>query len=140
MSGVGLTPMVSMLKTIAEQQPKREVTFIHGALNSEFHVLIDEVSQLTRENHNVTSYVAYSAPIESDRVAREYDKEGFVDLEWLQSIVKDPSVEFYFCGPVPFIKSMYRILQEWGVPVENMQYEFFGPAGTLEEETFTATA
>ena len=41
--GVGLTPMVNMLNTIAHQQPKREVTFIHGALNSKVHALKDEV-------------------------------------------------------------------------------------------------
>ena len=80
------------------------------------------------------SYVAYSAPTESDRIAGNYDKEGFVDLQWLQSIVKDSSADFYFCGPVPFMKVIYRILQEWGVPAENIHYEFFGPAGTLEEE------
>ena len=84
------------------------------------------------------SYVAYSAPTENDREAGNYDKEGFVDLEWLQSIVKDPSADFYFCGPVPFMKVIYRILKEWGVPAENIHYEFFGPAGTLEEEAVTA--
>jgi len=64
--------------------------------------------------------------------------EGFVDLQWLQSIVKDSSADFYFCGPVPFMKVIYRILKEWGVPAENIHYEFFGPAGTLEEEAVTA--
>ena len=67
-------------------------------------------------------------------IAGNYDKEGFVDLQWLQSIVKDSSADFYFCGPVPFMKVIYRILKEWGVPAENIHYEFFGPAGTLEEE------
>ncbi|WP_428908578.1 NO-inducible flavohemoprotein [Niallia sp. Krafla_26] len=137
--GVGLTPMVSMLKTIAEKQPEREVTFIHGALNSGVHALKDEVSQLARENQNVTSYIAYSAPTERDREVGEYDKEGFVDLEWLQSIVKDTSADFYFCGPVPFMKSIYHILKEWEVATEKIHYEFFGPAGTLEEETVSAS-
>ena len=67
--------------------------------------------------------MAYSAPTESDRIAGNYDKEGFVDLQWLQSIVKDSSADFYFCGPVPFMKVIYRILQEWGVPAENIHYD-----------------
>ena len=132
--GVGLTPMVSMLNTIIDQKSEREVTFIHGALNSKVHALKDEVAQIAKEHDNVKNYVAYSAPTESDRIAGNYDKEGFVDLQWLQSIIKDPSADFYFCGPVPFMKVIYRILQEWGVPAENIHYEFFGPAGTLEED------
>ena len=138
--GVGLTPMVSMLKTIAEKQPEREVTFIHGALNSQVHALKDEVSQLARDHKNVSNYVAYSSPTVEDRQAKNYDKEGFVDLEWLQTIVKDNLADFYFCGPVPFMKIMYRILKEWEVPTERIHFEFFGPAGTLEEETNPVTA
>jgi nitric oxide dioxygenase len=136
--GVGLTPMVSMLNTIVQQQPEREVTFIHGALNSKVHALKDGVAQIANGHDNVKSYVAYSAPTESDREVGNYDKEGFVDLEWLQSIIKNPSVDFYFCGPVPFMKMMYRNLKDWGVPAEKIHYEFFGPAGSLEEEAVTA--
>ena len=47
--GVGLTPMVSMLNTIVDQQPEREVTFIHGALNSHVHALKEHVVQLAKE-------------------------------------------------------------------------------------------
>ena len=139
--GVGLTPMVSMLKTIVEKQPEREVTFIHGALNSDVHALKEEVTDVASKHENVKSYTAYSAPTESDREAKEYDKEGFVDLEWLQSIINNHgAADFYFCGPVPFMKSMNRILKEWGVSTDKIHYEFFGPAGTLEEEEATVTA
>ena len=36
------------------------------------------------------------------------------------------------------MKVIYRALTEWGVPTENIHFEFFGPAGTLEEEPVTA--
>ena len=85
--GVGLTPMVSMLNTIVEQQPEREVTFIHAALNSNVHALKDHVAQLASEYSKVKSFVAYSEPTEQDREAKNFDKEGFVDLEWLKSIL-----------------------------------------------------
>lgn len=133
--GVGLTPMVSMLNTIVEQQSEREVTFIHGALNSDVHALKDDVARLAEQHENVKSYIAYSEPTEQDREAKNFDKEGFIDLEWLQSILKDQHADFYFCGPVPFMKSIYHALKEWGVEAENIHFEFFGPAGSLEEPT-----
>ncbi|KAB2336144.1 NO-inducible flavohemoprotein [Cytobacillus depressus] len=131
--GVGLTPMVSMLNTIVEQQPEREVTFIHGALNSRVHAMKEHVAQLANEHAKVKSFVAYSEPTEEDRAAKSFDKEGYVDLEWLKSILPNNQADFYFCGPTPFMKIMYRNLTEWGIPVENIHFEFFGPAAELKE-------
>ena len=135
--GVGLTPMVSMLNTIVEQQPEREVTFIHAALNSHVHALKEHVVQLASEYPNVKSFVAYSEPTEQDREVKNFDKEGFVDLEWLKAILATNQADFYFCGPTPFMKVIYRALKDWDVPTENIHFEFFGPAGTLEEEPVT---
>jgi nitric oxide dioxygenase len=31
------------------------------------------------------------------------------------------------------MKALYRNLKEWGIPTENIHFEFFGPAGQIEE-------
>jgi nitric oxide dioxygenase len=131
--GVGQTPMVSMLHTVIEQQPEREVTFIHAALNSNVHAMKDDVAQLAREHSNVKSFIAYSQPTEQDRAAKNFDKEGFVDLDWLKSILPTNQADFYFCGPTPFMKVVNSALKEWGVAAENIHFEFFGPASQLED-------
>ncbi|WP_080848745.1 NO-inducible flavohemoprotein [Cytobacillus gottheilii] len=130
--GVGLTPMVSMLHTIIKAQPNKEVTFIHGALNSDVHAFKNEVIEAARKSEHVKSFVAYSSPTEKDRENNNYDKEGFIDLEWLKSIAGTPQADFYFCGPVPFMKKIYSALKEWGVASEHIHFEFFGPAGEIE--------
>ncbi|MEQ2525915.1 NO-inducible flavohemoprotein [Bacillaceae bacterium CLA-AA-H227] len=136
--GVGLTPMLSMLHTIVEQEPEREVFFIHGALNSNVHALKEEVATLVEKHDKAHSFVAYSEPTEQDKADMNFDKEGFIDADWLKSIVADNQADFYFCGPVPFMKIVYRTLKDWGVPAENIHFEFFGPASELEDETVTA--
>lgn len=138
--GVGFTPMVSMLNTIVEQQRERKVTYIHGALNSDVHAMKEHVARLAAEYSGVRSFVAYSNPTEHDTASKNFDKEGFIDLEWLKSILPNNHADFYFCGPVPFMKVMNTILKEWGVPEENIHYEFFGPAGSLEEARETVSA
>ncbi|WP_322551629.1 NO-inducible flavohemoprotein (plasmid) [Priestia megaterium] len=135
--GVGLTPMISMLNTIVEQQPEREVTFIHGALNSKVHAMKDHVTKLANEYAKVKSFVAYSRPTFKDRVTKNHDKRGVIDLEWLKLIAKNNQADFYFCGPVPFMQMMYGALKEWGVPAENIHFEFFGPASQLEAPVTT---
>ncbi|MBM4762859.1 NO-inducible flavohemoprotein [Bacillus sp. B15-48] len=133
--GVGLTPMVSMLKTVIEQQPEREVTFIHAALNSHVHAMKDEVNEVANNYSTVKNFVVYSEPTEQDKIEKVYDKEGFIDLDWLKSVINDKNADFYFCGPIPFMKVIFRALKEWGVSDDHIHYEFFGPAGTLEEPT-----
>ncbi|WP_239615615.1 NO-inducible flavohemoprotein [Cohnella mopanensis] len=130
--GVGLTPMFSMLKTLANTQPKRQVTFIHAAQNGNLHAMKDQVEELVSKHSQVQAYWCYEKPTERDQAVHAYHKEGYVDLPWLQAAIPTRDASFYFCGPVPFMKAIYRSLQEWGVPVADVHYEFFGPAGNLE--------
>lgn len=130
--GVGITPMISMLNTIVKEQPEREVVFIHGALNSSVHAMKQELQQLADKHSNIRSFVAYSSPTEKDKEEIAFDKEGFIDLEWLQSIVPSSQADFYFCGPTPFMKLIKSHLNELAVPAENIHFEFFGPASNLE--------
>ncbi|BCJ87251.1 NO-inducible flavohemoprotein [Effusibacillus dendaii] len=138
--GVGLTPMVSMLNTLIEFYPDRKVTYVHAAINSNYHAMKEHVAKLAAENENVKSFVCYEKPTKQDRIAKNFDKEGFIDLQWLKSILPNNEADFYFCGPVPFMKAVYRALKEWGVPEERIHFEFFGPAGSLEEEAASAIA
>ncbi|WP_251551799.1 NO-inducible flavohemoprotein [Neobacillus muris] len=130
--GVGLTPMISMLKTVVNLQPNRKVTFIHAAANSGVHALRDEIEEFSK-NHNVSSYVFYDSPTEEDRKNHRFDVEGFVTKEWLQNNLHAGESEFYFCGPVPFMKAMNRALKELGVHEEQIHFEFFGPKGDLDQ-------
>ncbi|WP_078596633.1 NO-inducible flavohemoprotein [Evansella clarkii] len=130
--GVGLTPMISMLNTVTEKQPERKVTFIHAAINSKTHALHEHVKELADNNENVNYYVCYEKPTDKDSNEKRFDKEGYVDQEWLQSVVESNKGEFYFCGPVPFMRAIKKALSDWGVPEEKSHFEFFGPADQLD--------
>ncbi|RHW40369.1 NO-inducible flavohemoprotein [Neobacillus notoginsengisoli] len=128
--GVGLTPMMSMLNTVVEVQPEREVTFIHAAQNSNVHALRDEVNVIA-EKENVNSFVFYDSPTEEDRQNGSFDVEGYVTKMWLEENVQIQEADFYFCGPTPFMKAIYRSLKELDVKEDKIHYEFFGPKGDL---------
>ncbi|NOV01813.1 NO-inducible flavohemoprotein [Paenibacillus planticolens] len=129
--GVGLTPMVSMLYTLAATNPKRQVTFIHAAQNSLHHAFKRHIEELALQYPAVSFYWCYDKPTASDRAENAFHREGYISLDWLQSVVPTPSASFYFCGPVPFMKAVNSALREWEVPEEDRHYEFFGPAGSL---------
>lgn len=130
--GVGITPMMSMLNTLIEQESKRNVCFVHAAINSNTHAMKEHVETVEKEYEQVKAYTCYSSPTEQDVEMKNFDKEGFIEREWLQTIIPTTEAEFYFCGPVPFMKHINAALIDLGVKQENIHYEFFGPAASLQ--------
>ncbi|MFD3446182.1 NO-inducible flavohemoprotein [Microbacteriaceae bacterium 4G12] len=124
--GVGVTPLLSMFNTLIEKYPNRNVYWVQSARNSKVHAMKEYINN-AKKLDNVTAYTCYSEPTENDQKQHNYDKEGIVDLQWLKSIVPK-AADFYFCGPVPFMKHIHHILTEWGVAPEHIHFEFFGPA------------
>lgn len=129
--GVGLTPMISMLGTLVQSGTDRPITFIHAAQNGNVHAMKQAVEELAATNPQLSVYWCYEKPTEQDRVNGAFHKEGYIDLPWLQSIVKTKDASYYFCGPIPFMKAINNALLEWEVPADDIHYEFFGPASTL---------
>lgn len=130
--GVGMTPMISMLNTLAETEPDRQVTFIHAARNGQAHAMRKEVDRLASNHSPISALYCYEMPSEEDRNVNVHHKEGFIDLAWLQSNIPTKDAKFYFCGPVPFMNAVNKALNEWGIPKDDIHYEFFGPAAALE--------
>ncbi len=84
------------------------------------------------EYEQVKAYTCYSAPTEKDLEMKNFDKEGFVEREWLQTIIPTTEAEFYFCGPIPFMKHINAVLTDLGVKQEHIHYEFFRSAASLQ--------
>ena len=69
----------------------------------------------------------------SDRQTPTAESEiGRIDQKAMKSIIADQDSEYYFCGPQPFMSSIYNTLMEWSVPKDQVHFEFFGPLGTLK--------
>ncbi|MBT2664771.1 NO-inducible flavohemoprotein [Bacillus sp. ISL-4] len=132
--GIGITPLLSMLNTIIEKQPQRQVTFIHATSNSQTHAFKDHLQQIVNEHQHIKSYVVYGAPTEADRASGHFDKEGYVGLDFLQSIVPSKEANFYFCGPIPFMEAINEALNKWSVSKDHIHYEVFSPLAILGEK------
>lgn len=73
--GVGLTPMVSMLKK-ALQTPPRKVVFVHGARNSAVHAMRDRLKEASRTYPDFKLFIFYDDPLPTDIEGRDYDFAG----------------------------------------------------------------
>lgn len=134
--GVGVTPLMSMLNTLVEAKSNRTITFIQATQNSSVHAFRSHLVQLAAQHLNVSSYVCYNRPNADDQKGIDFD-QNFVSIDFLKTILPNNKADFYFCGPLPFMKGLYSTLKDWGVPAENIHFEFFGPAAEMEEEETT---
>jgi nitric oxide dioxygenase len=75
---VGLTPMVSMLETIAEINPKRELWYVHGALNGAVHAMRDHVRGLAARAPGVRTRTFYAEPRAEDQQGKHFDETGLI--------------------------------------------------------------
>ncbi|HEY4350856.1 MAG TPA: NO-inducible flavohemoprotein [Paraburkholderia sp.] len=124
--GVGLTPMISMLKR-AIQDPQRQVVFIHGARNSAVHAMRDRLRQTATTHSNFRAIVFYDTPLDSDVQGRDYDHPGFIELDKLRDQIVLPEADYYICGPVPFMRIQHDALKAMDVHESKIHYEVFGP-------------
>ena len=129
--GVGMTPVHSMLKSLASQRVDNPVYFIHASRNSSTHALADEVRQAAADLPNFQTHVRYDAPLSGDLENGLCDSEGFIDRNLLDQILPDNKGLFFVCGPKPFMSSVIGDLQSRETPAERIRYEFFGPKGEI---------
>jgi nitric oxide dioxygenase len=124
--GVGLTPMISMLKR-AIQDPKRRVVFVHGARNSAVHAMRDRLREAARTYANFSLIVFYDDPLPQDAAGRDFDHKGLVDVKAIKAAVLLPDADYYICGPIPFMRMQHDALKSLGIREANIHYEVFGP-------------
>ena len=129
--GVGLTPMVAILETIAEHHPGLPVHYAHGTLDGSTHAMGDHVRSLGTDRPNIRITTFYQQPRAEDVAKRDFDETGLIDEEWLRRETMATEADYYLCGPRPFLRTFVATLSLAGVPSDRIHYEFFGPADEL---------
>ncbi|AYC30843.1 NO-inducible flavohemoprotein [Paenisporosarcina cavernae] len=117
--GVGITPFMSMLGYIANHQPSRPVSFLHGTRNKQTQAFDLEIKDHMRNIHDTTNCTLFSD-----------EPNGYITPEFIEENMLKNS-DIYLCGPVPFLEIMTKHLAQLGVEEEKIHLEFFGPAVSL---------
>jgi len=125
--GVGITPMISMMRSIADAKSGREAWLFYGVRNRKEHFRPAYIRRLVEQNENLHAVICYSDPDAADD--NSYcDEAGRVSVEVLQKYLPSNNYAFFMCGPPPMMSGMNDQLIDWGVPEESIHAEAFGPA------------
>lgn len=119
--GVGVTPMLSILRTLADRRDRRPHRLVVGARTVDELMLRDEIQRL-REHLDLTLVeVLESPPLNWPGAA------GMVDNHLLDQVL--PSHvrhhDYFLCGPPPMVIAVGRLLRQRGIPVRRIHTEQF---------------
>ncbi len=126
--GIGITPLMSLLKAIETENPRRKVTIAHAVRERRYHPFAGEIKALVDKHFSFSSEVFYEVAEVDDLMHEGFAiQKGRITAAWLQEHVS-PHAEVYVCGPHAFMQVMISILLRQGHPQSQIHWEVFGPA------------
>jgi predicted ferric reductase len=122
--GVGITPVMSSLKTLADRKDRRPVLLIYGDKTWEGVAFREELEELKTRLDLEIVYVLEEPPDDWQ------GEEGFITPEVLERRLPKEKIkrEFFVCGPPMMMDAVHDALIERGVPLEAIQMERFNLA------------
>jgi ring-1,2-phenylacetyl-CoA epoxidase subunit PaaE len=138
--GSGITPLMSILKSVMVKEPKSKVTLFYGNRNEDSIIFKDTLELLSAKYPDrlkivhvldlpLRTWIGYSGFMVKDMALRLLRENTNLNFQ---------QAEFFICGPTPMMKSVEEALGLLQIPKEKIHIEYF--TAKAEEDKQTATA
>ena len=127
--GAGMAPLRSHLFHLfhTKKERDRKVTFWYGGRSSREVFYTDHFRDIEKEFSNFQYNIALSEPLPEDNWT---GYTGFIHNVLYENYLKQhpapEDVEYYLCGPPMMNAAVFKMLDELGVPPENIAFDDFG--------------
>lgn len=135
-AGSGITPIISIIKTVLATEPQSRFTLLYGNRDVQSIIFREEIEGLKNEYmtrlavHHFLSREQLDAPMMNGRLSGDKCQQIFGKLVQLDDID-----EFFICGPESMIFSVRDYLVAQNIPAEKVHFELFtSPDGKLGQE------
>ena len=117
--GVGITPMMSILRTLADRGDPRPVILLYGSRDWDSITFREELEALTPRLRLTVVHVLSSPP------EGWTGERGFIDAGLFQRHLPPPYAdhEYFICGPTVMMDAIERALAELNVPLSKYHSE-----------------
>ncbi len=126
-AGSGITPVLSIIKSILSREPHSEVTLLYGNRNSSTVMFKEELSLVKNCYTSRFNWVNILSREEQDAevLYGRLDNRKGAELQRKHLIDIAATDEFFLCGPESMISEVSRGLREAGVDESHIHYELF---------------
>ncbi len=117
--GVGITPMMSIIRTLADRGDKRPVILMYGSRDWESITFREELEALEARIDLKVVHVLLDPP------AGWQGEKGFINSEIMMRHLPPPyrDHEYFICGPNPMMDAIEKALGEMHVPLSKYHSE-----------------
>jgi len=139
-AGSGITPVISILKTVLESEPGSNFTLFYGNRDSSSVIFRDELDHLqARYSDRFRAHYLYSRQACSDSLFEgRISKEKVIELLAKYPLIAQAN-EYFLCGPQEMIEGTSALLQDRGVAKDKIHFELFTAATTITEAAANPT-
>ncbi|MCQ2307427.1 MAG: NADH:ubiquinone reductase (Na(+)-transporting) subunit F [Bacteroidales bacterium] len=126
--GAGMAPMRShILDQFLTRHTDRKASFWYGGRSLRELFYIDDFKKIEAENPNFKFNIALSAPLPEDNWTGYVGNIHEVLFEnYLKSHETPEDIEYYLCGPPMMTQAVLKMLDNLGVPKDNIMFDDFG--------------
>jgi len=122
--GIGITPLLSMLRYAVEAEPTRRVTLLYSAPTEAAFAFRDDIRALLRRHPQARAHFAVT---KGDGSPELYG--GRIDRPLVRATVPDlANAIAMLCGPQPMIAGLRELLASLGMPAAQIRSELFEAA------------
>ena len=125
--GVGATPVLAMLHSLAAESSPRQVWWLQAARNGAALPFAAESAALLARLPAARSHVCLSRPEPGD----DYDSAGHLSAQLLRGLDLPADADAYVCGPAAFLTDVTAALAAAGVAASRVRTEVFGTQAAL---------
>jgi predicted ferric reductase len=117
--GIGVTPMMSMIRTLADRSDKRPVILLYGVQEWDSITFREELEALKARLNLTVVYVLSKPP------AGWTGERGFINAEMFKRHLPPPYAdhEYFICGPNIMMDAIEKALGEMDVPMSKYHSE-----------------
>lgn len=134
--GIGITPLLSMLRHAVASDPARPVTLLYSARREYDVAFHNELRVLAERHPHLRVAITLTQPTEPTRL-----RTGRLDADMLRQHVASPAHSiFCLCGPGPMIENVRLALGAMGVPAGQVRFEQFETAIAASQLNATTAA
>lgn len=132
-AGSGITPVISIAKSVLLKEPQSEVTLIYG--NRWFNTIIfrDELEDM-KDRYLGRFRVFHVLSAEPNEISLFHGRiDGEKCASFASHFIDVKAVdEAFICGPEPMIRSVSEYLKSEGVPADKVHFELFASPGEIK--------
>jgi ring-1,2-phenylacetyl-CoA epoxidase subunit PaaE len=123
--GSGITPMMSILKSVLYVEKQSNVTLIYANKNEDSTIFKNELDSLANSNERFKLIYVFNEP--ANKISDL--QTGIISPEKAKAIVENFSGvnadEYYICGPAPMMENVKTTLESLKIPKEKIKIEYF---------------